>query len=286
VDASDDHSSAAEEQLEAWKRAAVGWERWQVKLREITQPVTDWLVGAIDAQPGERVLDLAAGPGETGFAVAQRLGSEGSLMCTDQSTEMVAVATRRAAELGLTNVEFAAINAEELALEADSFDAVLCRWGYMLMADPLEAARRTNRVLRRGGRLALAVWGPPDRNVWLAAIAMQLVARGALPPPDPTSPGPFALADRDKLEQLLTGAGFEEISIDSVEFFQTYTDGDEYWQMQTDLAAPLAAALAPLGPDQVNEIRAGVRESLQQFAGADGQLAIPAQAITARAVAG
>jgi SAM-dependent methyltransferase len=94
-------------------------------------------VTAIDPKPGQRVLELAAGPGETGFLVAQRLGPDGTLLSTDQSPDMVEVARRRAAELGLTNVEFQVLDGQQIDLDERSFDAVLCRWGYMLMVHPV-----------------------------------------------------------------------------------------------------------------------------------------------------
>src|SRR5437763_10097541 len=123
-----------EQQRELWRRAAQGWERWQEPLRRKSAPVSEWLVDAIDPQPGERILELAAGPGETGFMIAQRLGPEGRLLCTDQAPEMVEVARRRASELGLTNVDFAVFDVQQLELEHGEFDAAVCRWGYMLMA--------------------------------------------------------------------------------------------------------------------------------------------------------
>src|SRR5690349_21362730 len=172
-------------QRELWRRGAEGWERRQAALRERTAPVSQWLVDAIDPQPGERLLEIAAGPGETGFIAAQRIGPEGQLLCTDQAPEMVEVARRRASELGLTNVDFATIDAQKLELEPGSFDAALCRWGYMLMRDPEEAMRRTRVALRGGGRLALATWDRPDRNLWRAAPVMPLGRRGFIPPRTP-----------------------------------------------------------------------------------------------------
>jgi ubiquinone/menaquinone biosynthesis C-methylase UbiE len=273
------------EQREIWHRAAAGWERWQAELREVTAPVSEWLVDAIDPQPGERVLELAAGPGETGFLAAQRLGTEGKLVSTDQSPDMVEVARRRAEELGLGNVEFRVVDGQEIDLDEQSFDAVLCRWGYMLMADPDAALRGTHRVLREGGRLALATWDTPDRNMWLAAPAMQLVARGALPPPEPGAPSPFAMPDTAQLEQRVAGAGFQQVETDKVEFDQVFPSFDQYWQVTLDLGAPIAAAMAEMDDATVSEVREAVREVLAQFAGSDGALRIPASAVVAKATA-
>jgi SAM-dependent methyltransferase len=274
-----------ERQRELWRRGAEGWERRQGSLREKTAPVSEWLVEAIDAQPGQRVVELAAGPGETGFMAARRLGPEGRLLSTDQAPEMVEVARRRAAQLGLDNVDFAVADAQQLELEPGSFDAALCRWGYMLMAEPDEAMRRTRLALREGGRLALATWDRPDRNLWLAAPVMALVAQGALPPPNPGDPSPFALHDPGDLERRLRAAGFGSARAERLELSQPYPSFDDYWEETLDLAAPIAEAVAGLAPDGREAVQAATRQTLSPFTGADGRLDAPASALVAVAVA-
>lgn len=274
-----------ERQRELWRRGAEGWERRQASVREKTAPVSQWLVGAIDPQPGQRVLEIAAGPGETGFLVAQLLGAEGRLLSTDQAPEMVEVARRRAIELGLTNVEFAVADAQQLELEPGSFDAAVCRWGYMLMADPDEAMQRTRRALRDGGRLALATWDRPDRNLWMAAPVMALVAQGALPPPNPADPSPFALHDPVDLERRLRSAGFTSVRTDSVVFAHRYASLDEYWAETMDLAAPIRGALDELPADAVEAVRAATRQTLSQFIDSEGRIEAVATAVVAVATA-
>jgi ubiquinone/menaquinone biosynthesis C-methylase UbiE len=274
-----------EQQRESWRRAAEGWERRQQALRQRSAPVSEWLVNAIDPKPGERVLELAAGPGETGFMIARRLGPEGRLLCTDQAPEMLEVARRRASELGLTNVDFAVVDAQQLELEHEQFDGAVCRWGYMLMADPDEAMRRTHAALCDGGRLALATWDRPDRNLWLAAPVMALVGQGAMPPPNPADPSPFALPEPTDLERRLRSAGFSDARAERVEFVQQYPSFDEYWAETMDMAAPVAEALAAVSPTEAEAARASTQETLSQFAADDGQLHVPAVAVVAAAVA-
>ncbi|MGN6169722.1 MAG: class I SAM-dependent methyltransferase [Solirubrobacteraceae bacterium] len=272
-------------QRELWRRGARGWERRQASLREKTAPVSQWLVDAIDPQPGERVLEVAAGPGETGFIAARRIGPEGRLLSTDQAPEMVEVAQRRAAEIGLTNVDFAVIDAQELKLEPGSFDAALCRWGYMLMGDPNEAMRRTRVALRGGGHLAVATWERPERNLWMAAPALALVGQGVIPPPNPADPSPFALPDPVDLEGRLRSAGFASVRTDRLEFSQRYSSFEEYWSETLDCGAPIAAAVAGLQAAQVAAVQLATREVLSQFSTGDGRLDIPANAVVAVAVA-
>src|ERR687896_1741169 len=108
-----------------------------------------------DPQPGETILELAAGTGDTGFDAAERLGAEGRLISSDFSPAMLDEAQKRGVERGVENVEYRVIDATKVALEDDSVDGVLCRFGYMLMTDVEAALSETRRGLRPGGKLAL-----------------------------------------------------------------------------------------------------------------------------------
>jgi ubiquinone/menaquinone biosynthesis C-methylase UbiE len=273
------------EQKESWRRAAGGWGRRQAELRAQSEPVATWLVEAINPQPGETVLELAAGPGETGFMIAARLGATGKLVSSDQSEEMVAIGKARASELGLENVAFKVLDAQQLPLDSESVDAVLCRWGYMLMADRDAALRESRRVLRTGGRVALSVWDRPDRNPWLAAPVMQLVSRGAFARPQPDEPSPFSMANQEELVRQLERAGFSDIHVEALQYSNRYEGFDHYWDLTLDLAAPVADAVAKLDDDAAADVREQVRTALQQFVDGDGTtLSIPASALMARAV--
>jgi SAM-dependent methyltransferase len=278
-------SESDEQQREAWRRAATGWERRQADLREASLPVSRWLVDAVAPQAGQTILELAAGPGETGFMAAQRLGENGTLISSDQSPEMVDVARRRAAELGLQNVRFEVLDAQRLDPGLGPVDAVLCRWGLMLMGDPDAALGGIKAVLREGGRLALATWDTPDKNLWMAVPGMQLVARGALPMPSPNEPGPFSMADPDALARRLGDAGLRNPRTDKVTFAQSYPSFDDYWAITIDLAAPLAVALESLDDEARAEVREAVRAAVQQFASPDGTIEVPASAVVATATA-
>lgn len=280
-----DRRELDQRQREMWGRGAEGWGRRQQTLREKTALVAWWLVDAIDPKPGERVLELAAGPGETGFIAAQRLGLSGRLLSTDQVPQMVQIARRRAAELGLENVDFEVVDAQQMELEPESFDAVLCRWGYMLMTDPDEALRRTRRVLKKGGRLAMATWDRPDRNLWMSAPVIALVSQGAMPPPNPADPSPFAMADPADLERRLEAAGFSSVRTELVSFMQRYASIDAYWEETLDMSAPILGAIDGLEPDAVTTLRASTQQTLAQFIGEDGRIEVPANAVVAAAVA-
>ena len=148
--------------FDVWQRMAEGWDRERRWLWDASHAVGEWMVEALAPRPGQTVLELACGTGETGFAAAAALGDEGVLISTDFAPNMVEAARAESQRLGLRNVVHRELDAERMDLEDDSVDGVLCRWGYMLMADPAAALRETRRVLREGGALALSVWGPPS----------------------------------------------------------------------------------------------------------------------------
>nr|MDQ4041394.1 methyltransferase domain-containing protein [Actinomycetota bacterium] len=178
--------------LAQWEGSAAGWGKRAKEIQRTVAPVSLWMIEAIDPQPGHTVLELAAGPGETGFLAAELVRPGGRLICTDFAEPMLDVARARAEELGLRNVEFRRLDAESMDVDTAAIDRVLCRWGYMLMADPEAALRETRRVLRPGGRLALAAWSVPAENPWASLAGRVVRRRLGAPEPDPAAPGMFA----------------------------------------------------------------------------------------------
>lgn len=263
-----------ETSLQTWDEMAPGWEERREWLLSFTGVVNEWLGDRVDPQPGETILDLAAGTGDLGFAAAERVGEEGKVLCTDFSSEMVEAARRNGERRGLANVEYRVLDAERMDLDDDSVDGVLCRWGYMLMADPVAALAETRRVLRDGAPLAFAVWQTPDRNPWAAVPGMTLVERGHMPPPEPGAPGIFALGDPGRLTQLVTGAGFSEPRLEELTFEWRYGP-DDLWDTLTSLAGPLARVIKALPPDEQDATRATIEERMEGFRQGD-EAVVPA----------
>ena len=259
----DDYRQAS---LDIWDRMAAGWEDDRRSVWESSRVVGEWLVDALDPQPGETVLELACGVGDTGLAAAARLGGSGQLVSTDFSTQMVAAARRRAEELGVSNVEFRTMDAERMDLDDDSVDGVLCRWGYMLMADPAAALRETRRVLRPGGRLALSVWGDPAANGWASVPTRAIFEQTGETPPDPLAPGIFAMASEDRTRKLLTEAGFSPLRVEHVEMEWTFESPDEHWHYVLDLAGALAMLVRSLPEPEQAAIRRVCEERLRPVA--------------------
>ena len=262
-----DRDELRRQSYEAWETMAAGWERARDRMERSARPVREWLVSELDPSPGDTVLELAAGPGETGFEIAKLL-REGRLISSDHSPAMVEVGRRRTAELGLENVEHRVLDAEELDLQDASVDGVVCRWGYMLMVDPARALAETRRVLRPGGRLVFAAWREAERNPWVAIAGRMFVARGHVPPPEPGAPSMFTMASDERIRELLTGAGFTARRIEDIpvrfvpESLDDYIAGaretggifSRVWDSvsedeQRAMAAELAEAFAPFRVD-------------------------------------
>lgn len=269
--------------LENWQTMASGWERRRADIESTSRPVTDWMLAALDAQPGDTVLELAAGPGDVGFAVTARLGSDGRLISSDFSSEMVEVARRRAGELGLRNVEHRVMDAEAMDLDDESVDGVLCRWGFMLMPDPRRALAETSRVLRNGGRLVLAVWSTPDRNPWVAVGGRILAGLELSPPPRPGEPGMFVLADEGRLRGLLEDVGLKVERVEDVPVVSPYASIDEYITATRDMGGMFSRLWDAATVAQREEIRAGLADGFAPFA-IDGGYALPGVSLCASAV--
>ena len=263
---------------EMWQAMAAGWDRERTVRWEATRQVSERLLDALELQPGQTILELASGTGETGLAAAPRVEPGGRAILTDFAPNMVAAARRDADALGLEGVEVRQMDAERMDLPDDSVDAVLCRWGYMLMPDPPAALAETRRVLRDGGRLAFSVWAGPEHNQWAAVPGRALLERTGDPPPDPNAPGMFYLADSERLCALLGDAGFPDPRLEEVEVPWRFAGFDDYWH-HVSSATPFGLRLPEFPEDEVAELRARVESGVARFG--NGELIIPGLAVIA-----
>jgi SAM-dependent methyltransferase len=182
----------------------------------------------------------------------------------------------RLTDLGLDNAEARVLDAEDLDVGDAEFDAVLCRFGYMLTSDPARALSETFRVLVPGGRLALGVWGTAEENPWLGLPMKTLMEHLGAPPPEPGMPGPCSLGDRNRVVELLDGAGFDDVTVEQLEAEDRFADADEWWDRTLALAAPFTAALSNLPAESAQELEAKAKASGDPFRADDGSLVFPA----------
>jgi len=280
----DDPDRFRRESRRSWGAVAAGWGRHAPAQMASVMPVTTWMLDAVDLQPGFQVLELAAGPGDVGFLALELIQPGGSLITSDFSPEMLSQAQARAEALGLDGVRFKQIDAESIDLDAGSIDAVLCRWGYMLMADPETALRETRRVLRPGGRLALAAWAGPEHNRWSSAVGQALVARGLAEPPPPGQPGQFAWGDEAVIREHLEAAGFvDDVEVAPLDF--QFRETFEDWWARTREMSRVGAVLDGLPAPEREAVREALRAELAPYEGPDGVLALPARTWVAAASA-
>jgi len=177
---------------------------------------------AIDAggiSPGQRILDIGFGCGETTIELAQKVGPQGRVHGVDISVAMVEAAEKKAVKSGISNVSFECSDAQTTTFPADHYDLVFSRFGVMFFDDPIGAFKNIYTSLKPGGRLAFICWAPRDQNAWVG-LPLQVVAKHlSLPaPPAIDQPGPFSLSEEPRVSDILGSAGFANIS---VEPFQT-----------------------------------------------------------------
>jgi ubiquinone/menaquinone biosynthesis C-methylase UbiE len=177
---------------------------------------------------------------------------------------------RRGAELGFDNIEYRVMDAERMDLDDDSVDGVLCRWGYMLMADRAAAVRETRRVLRDGGAVSFSVWGAPEDNQWASAVSRILMQRGHMEPPESDAPGIFALSDPARIQKLFGDAGFEPPQLEEVRVTWRFDDFEHFWRYTNEIAGAVAMVIRQLDEREQAEVRRDLETALEGFKVGDG----------------
>lgn len=274
------------EAMAGWERVAEAWELNRQRVFEGFRASSEWLLTAAGIDTGAVVLELAAGPGETGFLVAEQVGPSGRVISTDIAPTMVDAAARGAEARGLGNVDARVMDAQDLDLGDDTVDAVICRLGMMLVPDPLRAFAEVRRVLRPGGRFAYTTIGTPDRNQWIALMTGALVQHGhQLGGGDPFAfGGPFSLSAPERNVELLEAAGFADARADVLTGVFRFDSAEDYWNVQTRLTDPVRLAIESMSDEQVRTVRSTLARMLEPFE-EDGGFSLGTQVVTAVATA-
>jgi SAM-dependent methyltransferase len=266
-----------------WSSVAEAWGEHAEYTDARGAPLTAKMLELAAIRPGERVLELACGAGGLGLAAAERVGPGGEVVLSDVAPEMVSIAAQRSA--ALQNVSARVLDLEGIDQPDGSYDVVLCREGLMLVPEPARAAREIGRVLRPRGRVAVAVWGPRERNPWLGLMLDAVSAKVGAPLPPPGVPGPFSLEDSGRVSALLSDAGLAEVAVAEVSLPMRVGSFDEWWTRTSALAGPLAKVLASLPEEVVQSVRARAREGAAAYETPAG-LEFPGVTLLATARAG
>jgi len=232
-----------EQQKASWNKFSIGWQKWDCLLMGFVKPMGNEIIRLLELKDADIVLDVASGTGEPGLSIAKKL-SGGKVVLSDLSENMIKVAEENAARRGIENIETAVCDICELPFPDNTFDAISCRFGFMFFPDMLLAAKEMMRVLKPGGRVATAVWNVPEKNFWVTAFSSTIGRNMQLPPTQPGAPGMFRCAEGGLIQDLFRQAGFKNTSETEVNGKLKSGTTDVYWNLMTEVAAPVVAALS------------------------------------------
>ena len=238
---------------EDWTAVASAWDASTDYLEGHSAPATEAWVAAADLRPGDRLLELAAGPGTMGRRWSELVGPQGRVLLSDLAPGMVEVARRRNA--AVDNVEVAVLDITSIDQPEGSFDVVVSRMGLMFAPDPALAFREVRRVLADGGRFAALTWGGMEHNPWMTCVGMAAMANGLVSGGPPVGPGGiFSLSDPAQLTTLAEDAGFREVATKEIDVSSHSDSIDTHVRRVSALAGPLAAAFAAATPQQLDAV--------------------------------
>jgi SAM-dependent methyltransferase len=260
-----------------WTDVAPAWDRNVDYVERHSREATQALVTGVAIRAGDRVLELAAGPGSLGATWSKLVGPTGTVVLSDIAPGMVDIARRRNAQL--SNVEVAALDASAIDRADRSFDVVACRMGLMFTLEPAVAFGEIERVLAPGGRFGALTWGPLEHNPWITCVGMAAMINGIVSGGPPVGPGGiFSLGDRTILEALTKSAGFVDVAV--AEFPTTFhaENIDVHVERVSSLAGPLASALAGASAERLNAVRRTAAQLAADYVTNDG-VALPGEAL-------
>jgi SAM-dependent methyltransferase len=260
-------------QRATWAGLSAGWEKWDSVIMEQLAPVGDAMIDRLDLAEDAQCLDIASGTGEPGLSIAKR-SPNGRVVLTDLVAEMLAIATRRGAALGITNIETKVCSADALPFDDATFDGVSVRFGYMFFPDMDRATAEFVRVLEPGGRLCSSVWVKPDENPW-TSIAMQAIATEVVvAPPAPDGPNMFRCAAPGSVSALYERAGLRDITEWDVAVELVTHSPAQYWQMISEHVSIAVAALRQVDEPARARIRAHAMAMVSAYE-RDGTVRVP-----------
>lgn len=257
--------------LVQWDAAAEGWDAQSPALRVWLSGPTRTMFEMAGVEPGNYILDLAAGAGEQTVALAERVGPQGRIVATDLSPALVERLRRNVLNAGFHTVEARAVDAQTPLPEVDVFDAAICRLGLMLMPEPARCLSAAYAALKPGGRFSAMVFAGPEENPCIRVLMATASRHAGLPPRDPFTPGGLlSLGRPGHLDQLFLAAGFGQVSTFRLEAPFRVPSVDNYIAFLRTAAAPVMAMLSRLAPPAQKAAWSDIREQLAVFEEPDG----------------
>jgi ubiquinone/menaquinone biosynthesis C-methylase UbiE len=246
------------------------WSSGQALRQQVLGAATEMMLELAGVQAGSRVLDVAAGTGESTLIAARRVGPSGYVLAADISASMLDVAAEAARNEGLTNVETRVMNSENLALDEDSFDAVISRIALMLFPNPAKALTEMRRVVKPGNRVAVIVFSAIEKNPY-HGIPFGIVRRlGNIPPPAPGEPWMYALGDPQTLEEVYRKAGFLNVSVRAFPIQRRFPSAADAIRTMKNSAVDLRELMSRLSESDRELAWTEIEQQLHQFEGPNG----------------
>lgn len=266
-----------EQQKASWNKFSGGWKKWDTLLMDFLTPVGNEIIQMLGPKNNDIVLDIAAGTGEPGLTIATML-KDGKVVITDLAEDMLEIVRENAATKGITNIETVVCDVCELPFADNTFDAISCRFGFMFFPDMLLAAKEMVRVLKPGGKIATSVWDVPEKNFWVTAIMGTINKNMDLPAPPPGAPGMFRCAKDGFISDLFVQSGLKNVTQKKVTGKLNCKTTDAYWGMQTEVGAPIVAALGKADDATKEKIKTELYQLLNEKY-PDGNVCIEAGAL-------
>jgi SAM-dependent methyltransferase len=276
-----DAAEFREKQRDQWNGAAAGWNEWSAFIDKHVGVVSERLVEAAGIKEGDRVLDVACGYGEPSLTAARRVGSDGAIIATDISAEMINFGRQRAAANGIENIEFMQSDANSLDFPHESFDAAVSRWGIIFEPDGEGTAAKVRGFLKPGGRFAISSWGLPERVPFIAVAMQTAMQKLDVPPPPPGTPGPLSRPTEEAIGGLLEGGGFSDIEVQELEVVFELDSAEHYTDYTKAIVAPIVAMISQHPEDVQKKTWDAITEAARERADDDGRISWSNQVLIA-----
>jgi ubiquinone/menaquinone biosynthesis C-methylase UbiE len=265
--------------INQWSESAPYWDKHRGFLCEMFAPVTQALIEDAQIAGPLTVLDVATGPGEPALSIAALIGPEGKVLGTDAVPEMVEAARREARRQSLPNAIFEVCSAESLPFGTNSFDAVVSRFGVMFFPSPIDSIRDWLRVLKPGGRIALAVWHFADKNPFHFVVTQVVQKYVPSAPPLPDAPDTFRFAPPCKLHAVLSQAGVAAISERLLQFpIRASMSAEDFWTLRREMSEKLRTKIAKLSEHEFAQLTSDVVDALRPYC-SGGVISFPAEVL-------